>query len=102
MTKILKYSKPYWIPTIFVILFVYIQVQADLALPEYMSRIVSEGIINEDQDFIISTGLEMLLIALVGGTFTVFASFFSSRIATGFARDLRDKVFSHVESFFIS
>ena len=32
----------------FVIVFVYIQVQADLALPEYMSKIVSEGIINED------------------------------------------------------
>jgi len=99
MTKLSKFFRPYWFAFMLVVLFIFIQVQADLALPGYMSRIVSEGIMNSDQDFIISTGAQMLLFALIGGLFTVLANYFSSRIATGFARDLRDKVFTHIESF---
>ncbi|MFV0480294.1 MAG: ABC transporter ATP-binding protein [Anaerorhabdus sp.] len=44
MKKLMKYAKPYWIPIILIVVFVYGQVQAELALPEYMSNIVSEGI----------------------------------------------------------
>lgn len=99
MTKLIKYFKPYWFIFIFVIFCIYIQVQADLALPGYMSKIISEGIMNRDQDFIVSTGIKMLLFALIGGFCTILASFLSSRIATGFARDLRDRVFTHIESF---
>lgn len=40
----MKYAKPYLISIILIVLFVYGQVQSDLALPEYMSNIVSEGI----------------------------------------------------------
>lgn len=44
MKKLMKYAKPYLISIILIVLFVYGQVQSDLALPEYMSNIVSEGI----------------------------------------------------------
>ena len=44
MIKVLKYMKPYWLSVIGVILFVFGQVQCDLALPDMMSDIVTYGI----------------------------------------------------------
>lgn len=44
MIKVLKYMKPYWLSVIGVIIFVFGQVQCDLALPDMMSDIVTYGI----------------------------------------------------------
>lgn len=50
-------------------------------------------------DYIIKIGLFMLFIALLGGVATVLVGLFSSRIATGIARNLRKDLFNKVESF---
>lgn len=44
MVKALKYLKPYWIAVLAVIACVFGQVQCELALPDYMSDIVTYGI----------------------------------------------------------
>lgn len=44
MTRIARYLKPYWLLIIGAILLLFIQANADLALPDYMSRIVNNGI----------------------------------------------------------
>lgn len=44
MIKALKYLKPYWLSVLGVIVFVFGQVQCELALPDYMSDIVTYGI----------------------------------------------------------
>ena len=44
MKLILKYLKPYLLTVLAIILCVYTQVQTELSLPEYMSRIVTNGI----------------------------------------------------------
>ena len=44
MRKALRYLKPFWLSVIGVILLVFAQVQFDLSLPDYMSRIVTYGI----------------------------------------------------------
>ncbi len=49
--------------------------------------------------YLLRIGLLMLLIALGSGAATIFATFFSSRLAAGVARDLRKAVFDKVESF---
>jgi len=49
--------------------------------------------------YIVSIGLKMLAIALLGGIATVLVSLISSRIAAGTARDLRKAVFGKIESF---
>ncbi len=50
-------------------------------------------------NYILQTGLWMLLLSLVSGTCTVIVSLLSARTAAGVARDLRKNVFSKVESF---
>jgi len=49
--------------------------------------------------YILSTGVFMLLFALLSATCSITVGFFSARIASGFSRDTRRKVFSKVEHF---
>ncbi|MCL2084771.1 MAG: ABC transporter ATP-binding protein/permease [Oscillospiraceae bacterium] len=49
--------------------------------------------------YIIRVGLNMLLLALLGGAATITVSLISSRVAAGVARDLRADIFEKVESF---
>ena len=44
MIKLIRYLKPYWASIILVIALLFVQANADLALPDYMSRIVNVGI----------------------------------------------------------
>ena len=49
--------------------------------------------------FILSSGLIMLAIALLGSVAAMISAFLSSRVGAGVARDLRKAVFEKVESF---
>ena len=44
MIKAFRYLKPFWLSVLAVIALVFAQVQSDLALPDYMSKIVTYGI----------------------------------------------------------
>ena len=46
MFKMLKYLKPYCLSVMMIVILVFAQVQGELALPEYMANIVSDGIVN--------------------------------------------------------
>ncbi len=50
-------------------------------------------------DYILRTGVLMLLVSLLGVVCTVLVGFLSARTAAGLARDLRRLVFRKVESF---
>lgn len=50
-------------------------------------------------NFILKTGLIMLLITVVGAISTIMVGFLAAKAASGFARNVRRKIFSHVESF---
>ena len=99
MLKILKFLKNYWFLLIVLIILVFISVAMTLQLPDYMARIINDGIIGQNSAVIYSNGFWMLLLALIGAICTVGVGFLASRIATGFAKDVRNKVFSQVESF---
>src|SRR5512143_3272838 len=44
MLRLAKYLKPYWWLILIAIGLLFVQAQADLALPDYLSRIVNTGI----------------------------------------------------------
>ena len=99
MLKLARFLKPYTGSLLLVVGLIFTQVMADLYLPNLMSQIVNVGIANGDIDFIMHTGLTMLGIALLGMCCSISSSFFSSRNALGAARDLRNAVFTKIESF---
>lgn len=99
MFKLLKFLKPYYLQLIALVFLVFGTVAATMQLPDYMARIINHGIINSDTNSIIRNGIIMLLIAFGGAISTIGVGFVAARIATVFSRDVRNKVFSRVESF---
>ncbi|MGL5314350.1 MAG: ABC transporter ATP-binding protein [Peptostreptococcaceae bacterium] len=99
MLKLLKNLKPYTGIILLVFVLVFLQSLADVYLPNLMSDIVDTGVVNNDTGYIIDTGMKMILVTIGGGIVTIVASYFSSRVAMGLGRDLRNKVFEKVEDF---
>ncbi len=99
MIKISRYLKPYLLQILIILGLTYLQVMVTLQLPDYLAKIVNEGIVGQNQDLILHTGLEMLVVSLFGGACMIATGFFAARVATAFARDMRSKLFTKVESF---
>lgn len=99
MLKLIKYLKVYWLQLIALLALVFVTVWSNLQLPDYMAKIINDGIVAENNSAIYHNGVWMLAISLIGAVATVAVGFLASRIATGFAKNIRGKVFAKVESF---
>ncbi|MDF2946404.1 MAG: transporter-like protein [Bacillales bacterium] len=99
MIKLLKTLKVYKLQIVFIILLVFLQSLADLYLPRLMANIIDNGVVKGDINYIIDIGKLMLLVTVGGVICSVFASYFSAKVSSGFGRNTRNKVFTHVENF---
>ncbi len=99
MLKLFRNLKPFALPIAVALAMVFAQALADLYLPTLMSDIVDTGIVKGDTAYILRIGGWMLLVAAGGVVCAVVASWLSARVGMGFGRDLRRKVFAHVERF---
>lgn len=99
MISMFRRLGPYRVSIVFTLILVFIQSMTELYLPTLMADIVDIGIMREDTGYILQTGGIMLLVALAGTIAAVISSLLSSRVAVGFARDLRKNVFTTVENF---
>ncbi|AXY26739.1 ABC transporter ATP-binding protein [Suicoccus acidiformans] len=79
-----------------VVLFTLFNSIGELLLPTLMSQIVDVGVQAGDITYIIEMGIWMLLVALVTVIFRASASYFSSKAAMAFSRDLRLDMFKKV------
>ncbi len=99
MLKLLKNLSVYkWI-VLAILGLVFIQSMSDLFLPTLMADIIDKGVVVGDIPYIWKIGGIMLLVAALGAAASVVASYYSSKAAMGFGRDIRRKVFDHVENF---
>jgi len=64
-----------------------------------MAKIVDVGIVQGDTNYILRIGFFMLVVAAGGVISTIIASFLSAKIGAGFGKDVREQIFSRVESF---
>jgi ATP-binding cassette subfamily B protein len=99
MIKLLKRLVTYKWAVLIVLLFVFAQSLADLFLPTLMADIIDNGVVTGDTGYIWRMGGIMLGVTGLGALAAVVASFYSSKAAMGFGRDLRRRVFNHVERF---
>src|SRR5712691_138651 len=96
---LLRYLKPYRAPIALIFVLVFLQSLANLYLPTLMADIVDTGIVKGDTSYILHVGGIMLLITIGGTICAIVASFFSARVAIGFGRLIRARLFTHVENF---
>ena len=99
MKKLLTPMKNKIPQILFIFIFLIIQAYCDLALPQYTAAIVNIGIQNTDFQFIIDTGMIMLIMVAISALATVGVSYFSSRVSSGYAKDLRKIIYNKVLRF---
>ena len=97
-----KFFKPYIALIFITIALTFIQVIADLSLPNYMARIVNEGITKHNIPFILQMGGIMLVIAFGGIICAISAGFLASRTALGIGKNIRNALFSRTIYFSLS
>ena len=99
MKKLFSYFKPFIWQLLVLIAMVFLLVAANLTLPDYMAKIINDGIVVQNSHLVWTTGALMLAMALGGGLANIVVGYFAARIATGFAKTIRERVFTKVESF---
>ena len=99
MIKILKNLSVYKWLVVAIVGLVFIQSMAELFLPTLMADIIDKGVVAGDIPYIWKIGGYMLIVTAASAAAAIVASYYSSKAAMGLGRDIRHKVFSHVESF---
>ena len=94
--KLSKYLKPYALFAVLTPLSMVGEVLGDLLQPKLMSKIVDDGVLGQNMNLIIRTGLLMLLVLISGGACGIAASAFGGIASQSFSRDLRVDVFKRV------
>ncbi len=92
-----KKKKHYRVQCVLAPTFKFLEVVFELLVPLLVANIIDYGIANGDRPYIIRQVILMAVLALVGFTCTLFAQYFAARAAVGIAKDLRARLFSHVQ-----
>lgn len=99
MFKLFKFLKPYWWQVIVLVAATTIQVWTTLRLPALMAQIINDGIVTGDTDYIWRVGIEMIILALISAVASLVSSYYSARIGTSYARDIRAAVFNKIINY---
>ena len=98
MLKSIKYLKPYFWQCLLIVLGVALQVYTALELPALSSDIMNKGVAESNMSFIFQTGLFMLDITALGSLGSIVSSYFSAKVSSRVAMDMRRDIFAKVMS----
>ena len=98
MLKSIKYLKPYFWQCLLIVLGVALQVYTALELPALSSDIMNKGVAESNMSFIFQTGLFMLGITALGSLGSIISSYFSAKVSSRVAMDMRKDIFAKVMS----
>jgi len=99
MIAMLKHLRKYTLQIVMVVVLTLAAILLELYLPTLMADVVDIGIVNNDMSYIFRTGGWMIVCAVLAVLLTVGVSYFASRVALGFGRDVRRRLFVQVEEF---
>lgn len=102
MKKTLQCLKPFAPMIILGIILTFTQSMLSLYLPNLMSSIVNNGIVGQDLDEVFRYGRYMLYVTLGFMACAISATFVASRVSAGFAKKLRNAIYSKVQKFSLS
>ena len=99
MKKLASYLKRYTKESILAPLFKLLEVVFDLMVPLVVARMINIGVAGNDRGYMVRCFLLLILMALLGLATSITAQFFAAKASTGFAADLRQAVFDHIQGF---
>ncbi len=94
-----RYVRPYWGLLSVVIVLQIIATIMSLYLPTLNARIIDEGVVKGDTDYIWRTGAVMLLLSVVQAAAQIGAVWAGANTAMQFGRDVRTAIFDKALSF---
>ena len=101
MGVLVEYTKRYKGRFFLSLLFVFLNVLSIMALPSLMANIVNNGIMTGDMEYILRTGILMLIIAIFGGLMGSGSAYNASYVSSQIARDLSKDLFRKVQNLTI-
>ncbi|MFD6092681.1 ABC transporter ATP-binding protein [Oerskovia sp. NPDC060338] len=100
LQRLLKtYLRPYWTPISILLVLQLVQTIATLYLPSLNADIIDKGVTQGDTAYIMRTGGVMLAISLGQVICAIVAVYFGAKVAMSFGRDVRNGLFTRVQSF---
>ncbi len=99
MIMVMEYMSEYFGMILGALALLVIQAICDLSLPDYMADIVNTGVLGGNVNYIVQTGIKMILITLLSAACSIAVGYFAARTAANTARDLRADVFKRVQTF---
>lgn len=97
--KLVPCLKGYGKYAILTSVFVAIEVLLEIFIPYLMSQVIDVGIALADYEFIIRTGVMMILMALMSLLFGALSGMYAARGAAGFAAGIRKRLFDKIQEF---
>ena len=98
MKKLLVYLKDYKKESVLGPLFKLLEATFELIVPLVMAAIIDTGVATGDKSYIMKMCMVLVLLAVIGLTYSVTAQYFAAKAAVGFATKLRHALFAHIES----
>ena len=99
MKLILKYMKKYKGLVILNIISVFGFALVELGIPTIMSKVIDNGIANNDIDYVVRVGSIIVVISILGTIGTILLGYCSSKISTSITRDIRNDIFIKSQEF---
>lgn len=96
---LLKEVKEYKKASIATPLFMILEVAMEMCVPFLMASIIDDGVNKGDMAHIYKVGAIMILAAAVGLFAGLMGGRLGAKASTGFAKNLREKMFNHIQTF---
>ncbi len=100
--RALSYLNKYWLLAASALLSLLISTATQLAVPRMTQFIIDDGIAARRMDVVVWAALGMVSASVIGSLFTFFQGVLSARTAQGVAYDLRNQLYSKIQSLSFS
>ncbi len=97
--KLIHFLRPYWKRSLAALILLTSLVFLDLSIPRLIQRIIDQGITANNQQVVTQTALIMIGISIISTLIAVGNNILSVQVGESVARDLRNALFTHIQSF---
>jgi ATP-binding cassette, subfamily B, multidrug efflux pump len=97
--KLLHFIRPYWKRSVAALILLTSLVFFDLSIPRLIQHIIDQGITAHNQQVVIQTALLMIGMSIASMIIAVGNNNLSVQVGESVARDLRDALFTHIQTF---
>ncbi len=96
---LMKEVKEYKFPSIITPCFMVLEVIMEMMVPYLMASIIDNGVEKGDMVHIYKIGAVMIVAAVIGLLAGMAGGRFAAKASAGFAKNLREKMFNHIQTF---